>query len=179
MTASDPPCVCGYRKSMHALGTLRCPEAKAAKYREPVPELTKLWCGLVVPISPAELKQIAAAVDEADPVAALPPQVPARPPTSAGEFAGYQGKQAMGLGRKAIDLGWRVVPLYWRAGDGTEGCGAWLSRDDLRAFATWKRKPGNLGAKSGWGADIAYAWRVGAKAVPSKITHTQLEGIIE
>lgn len=107
-----------------------------------------------------------------------PPQVAARPPYGPGEFAGYRGKQAVGLGRRAMDKGWNVAPLYWRAFDGTEGCGVWLLKGPLRAFGTWKRAAGKVGASTGWGTDIAYAWRSDVARFPTKLTHTQLDELI-
>lgn len=110
------------------------------------------------------------------PIVVPPPQVPARPPAGPGEFAGYQGRQAVGLGRKAAAAGWAVEARYWRAHDGTEGCAVRMARDDLYAVATWSRKPGKQGSRSGWEADIAYGVRRGD--APVKLTHTQLEGVV-
>lgn len=174
---------CGYGEDVHDLGTLRCPIETADKngrrgtFREPQPEARKSWFGMTMPLSPAELKQIAEAADEGKGVA-LPPQVPARPPLGAGEFAGSQRRQAVGLGRGAIDRGWRVVPLYWRSWLGVEGCGVWLAKGEMRAVATWKRPEGMVGKTTGWTVDVAYAWRIDAGRAPTKLTHTQLEGLI-
>lgn len=107
-----------------------------------------------------------------------PPMVRARLPRSRLEYAGYGGRQAVGLGRRAALVGWSVRPLYWRAGDGAEGCGVWLWKDDLRAVATWKRPSTKAGMKSGWGADIAYAWRADVQRFPTKLNHTQLDELI-
>jgi hypothetical protein len=107
-----------------------------------------------------------------------PPQVRARSPLGPGEFAGYGGRQAVGLGRRGVLNGWGPTPLYWRSADGVEGCGVWLSKDPMRAVATWKRPAGKLGSKSGWGADIAYAWRTDSGTFPVKLTHTELEGLL-
>jgi hypothetical protein len=137
---------------------------------QPEPERRRMWFGLSVPdLRPAEV---------VEDVVTGPPQVVARSPLAPGEFAGYQGKQAVGLGRKAIERGWDVAPWYWRAHDGSEGCAVALSRGPLRAVATWKRKAGSQGKGSGWGADVAYAWRTDANAFPTQIGHTQLEGLI-
>ena len=106
------------------------------------------------------------------------PMVFARPPANGLEIAGYGGKQAVGLGRAGQERGWFPIALYWRAADGEEGCGVWLSRQDLRALATWKRPSTKAGTKSGWAVDIAYAWRVGSGTFPFKITHTALEGLL-
>lgn len=111
-------------------------------------------------------------------VRVAPPEVSARPPAGPGEFASYGGKQAAGLGRKAAGSGWDVRALYWRAGTGVEGCAVRLARGPLRAVATWKRAAGRLGEKSGWAADVAYAWRIDVERFPTEVTHTQLEGLI-
>lgn len=110
---------------------------------------------------------------------ALPPQVPARAPLTPGEYAGYGGRQAVGLGRAGVALGWLVTAHYWRAGDGTEGCAVKLSKGPLRAVATWGRSPGKQGSKSGWTADVAYAWRVDVRRAPTKVTHTELLELIK
>ncbi len=106
----------------------------------------------------------------------LPPQVRARPPYGRGEVACYQGKQAAGLGRAAAARGWSVGARYWRAHDGAEGCAVSLRRTDLAAVATWSRKAGNIGALSGWSADVAYGWRIGT--MPARINHTNLVEMI-
>lgn len=113
-----------------------------------------------------------------EPPVVLPPQVPARPPYGPGEFAGWQGKQAVGLGRLAGDQGWEVGAYYWRAGDGAEGCAVRLAKGPLRAVATWKRAAGKQGSKSGWSSDCCYAWRSDVEAFPTEVTLTQLEGLI-
>jgi hypothetical protein len=124
-----------------------------------------------------------AADDEArlalEPPAVVPPQVPARPPVGPGELAGYGGKQAIGLGRTAVAAEWSVTALYWRSGAGVEGCGIWLAKGPVRAVATWKRAAGKQGAKSGWGADLAYAWRADVPRFPSRLNHTDLERLIK
>jgi hypothetical protein len=112
------------------------------------------------------------------PPVVLAPLVPARPPASPLEFAGYGGRQAVGLGRKAIDAGWDVSPWYWKAGDGGEGCAVRLTKGPLRAVATWSRKPAAAGTKSGWSADLAYAWRSDVPGFPQEVTHTRLEELL-
>lgn len=145
---------------------------RQGKYKAPAePEPRRMWFGLSVPdLTPAPV--------EDEPAVSGPPQVPARPPCGPGEFAGYQGKQAVGLGKKALSRGWNVAAWYWRAFDGAEGCAVALSLGPLRAVATWKRKAGNQGSKSGWGADVAYAWRIDVEAFPAAIGHTVLERLI-
>lgn len=138
----------------------------------PEPEVRREWFGLLVPVIETEPKRAA------EPVVVLPPEVPARPPQGPGEFAGYAGKQAVGLGRAAMDKGWELSPWYWRAGDGSEGCAVRLAKGPLRAVATWKRAAGKQGSKSGWSSDVAYAWRTDVDRFPSEVTLTQLEGLI-
>jgi hypothetical protein len=111
--------------------------------------------------------------------AAPPPLVPARAPRSAVEYAGHQGKQAVGLGRKARAAGWYVEPVYWRAADGSEGCAARLMHRDgtRRAVATWKRPADRAGTKAGWAVDLAYYWVTDGRNFPTRMTHTELEMI--
>lgn len=185
MTGGRHCAACGYAEVFHDLGTRRCPieTANAAgsrgKFRDPVPEPRKQWFGLSVPLSPAELKALAAAVDDTVP-ATGPPQVVARSPQRPAELAGGDGaKQGTKLGRHAAALGWNVNALYWRAFDGTEGCGIWLSKDELRAVATWKRPAGSVGKLTGWASDLAYAWRADVERFPTRMTVTDLEGLIK
>jgi hypothetical protein len=176
---------CGYPDAVHEIGTLKCPQETAdkngrrGKFRAPEDVPRRDWHGLSIPLTDAEIKAAVVRATGAAPVTTGPPQVPARPPLSPGEFAGGSGnKQATKLGRHAIAGEWSVVPLYWRAHDGAEGCGVWLARDDLRALATWKRPPGGVGKLTGWAADLAYAWRTGAGRAPTKLNHTDLERLI-
>jgi hypothetical protein len=137
---------------------------------QPEPERRRMWYGLSVPdLRPDEV---------VEQVVTGPPQVAARPPVGPGEFAGYQGKQAVGLGRKATERGWDARGWYWRAFDGVEGCAVALRKGVLRAVATWTRAAGKQGGKSGWGADVAYGWRTDIPGFPMQLTHTQLEGLI-
>lgn len=182
---TDHCAACGYPETCHELGTRKCPAATAdkngrrGKWRAPDPPEHLSWREIMRRDHLARVAAIEAARRVYEPPVRLPSQVPARSPLSAGEIAGYQGKQAVGLGRKAQAAGFAVRALYWRAGDATEGCGVWLSRGPLRALATWQRKPGSIGAASGWAADLAYAWRTDADGFPVRMTHTDLEGIIE
>lgn len=188
MTAQRHCAGCGYLEAYHDLGTRRCPieTANAAgargKFRLPADEPRKEWFGLSVPLSPAELAEMKALADAAGSasVATGPPQVVARPPQGPGEFAGGDGaKQGTKLGRHAVALGWTVKALYWRSFDGTEGCGVWLSKDELRAVATWKRPAGNVGKLTGWASDFAYAWRADVERFPTRMNLTDLEGLIQ
>lgn len=171
---------CGYLFAYHELGTGRCPAdegfAKTAKYRRPPPLDRTLWREIMRRDYLARMAKYEAEHAPYVPVVVPPPLVPARAPQGPGELAGYGGRQAIGLGRKAAAAGWAVSAHYWMAHDGTEGCAVKLARDDLFAVATWSRKPGKAGSKSGWEAQDAYGVRRGD--APVKLTHTQLEGVI-
>jgi hypothetical protein len=182
MTSGQHCAGCGYLEAYHDLGTRRCPGTKTGKFREPVTEPRKQWFGLSVPLSPAELAELKTLADAAGSasVQSGPPQVAARPPQGPGELAGGDGtKQGTKLGRHAVSLGWSVKALYWRAFDGTEGCGVWLSKAEMRAVATWKRPAGNVGKLTGWGSDFAYAWRADVEHFPTRMNLTDLEGLIQ
>jgi hypothetical protein len=166
---------CGYLREFHDVAG-HCPGMKTAKWADPGPVDPALWREIMARDAAARLRAIEDDKRTWQPPVVPPPLIPARVPLSAAEYAGFRGKQAVGLGRKAIDRGWSVTPLYWMAGSGAEGCGVWILRNDLRALATWDRAAGLAGGKSGWRADIAYAWRTGA--IPTKLTHTDLEAII-
>lgn len=164
---------CPGRRSSSEVNAGKWLVLRQGKYKSPAtPEPRREWFGLLVPVLESEVEQVVA-----EPVTG-PPQVPARPPIEPTEFAGTQGRQARGLGRKALAAGWDVSPWYWRAFDGAEGCAVRLARGPLRAVATWKRAPGHLGEKSGWAADVAYGWRTDVSGFPTKLTVTQLEGLI-
>lgn len=170
---------CGYERWWHEGTTkTKCPAQAQGKWREPDPPGRSSWREIMREDAAARR----AAFDEARaayvPPIVLPPQVPARWPAGPGEIAGYQGRQAVGLGRAAAQRGWAVTARYWRAGDGKEGCGVWLSRGELRALATWERKPGQQGSKSGWSGGVAYAWRTDVTAFPTPIGHTALVDLI-
>jgi hypothetical protein len=175
---------CGYGVEWHDLGTKRCPIETANKsgargtWRDPPPPETLTY----EQIMKRDALARRAAIEEAhrsyvSPVT-LAPIVPARPPYGPHEFAGYGGRQAVGLGRKAVALGWEVSPWYWLAGDEHEGCALRLGKGPLRAVACWTRKAGNKNPKSGWSADVAYAWRIDIQRIPTKLNHTELEGLI-
>lgn len=146
---------------------------RQATFREPEPAPARReWFGLLVPV-------IESAPREAEPVAVAPPLVPARPPLAPTEFASTnRGMSAVKLGRKARELGWHVEPSYWVAGDRSEGCAVKFAKGELRAVALWRRPAADAGKLTGWKTDVAYAWRTDAGRFPTKITHTQLEGLI-
>ncbi len=165
---------CGYRESYHGAKG-ECPGLKTKRFTEPGPIDRTTWREILKRDTAARLAVPVAHV----PIAALPTQVPAREPHHLGEIAGYQGKQAVGLGRRAVALGWEASPWYWRAGTGAEGCAVRLRTGVMRAVATWGRARGNIGGKSGWAADVAYAWRTDVGRMPVKLTVTELEGFLE
>lgn len=194
-----PVCVCGEVVDAHpCIATPAAPllafMEKGAKVHRPCPaKETQLrhgqfkaeasaeryqWFGMLPAYTPEQVKARAVATSVTELKSVGPPQVKARPPAGPGEFASYRG-QAAKLGRLAIEAGWTVNALYWRDADDVEGCGVWLWRGPLRGVATWARAAGKQGAKSGWSADVAYAWRADASdRFPSKITHTELERLI-
>lgn len=185
------PCACGSPWAAHELGSalwegVPCPGRRSKEgawlrlrqgtFREPAaPAALREWHGMLVPVLVAGLDTDDAPGGEL----ASPPQVPARPPYVPGEIAGAGGgKQATKLGRLAQEAGWQVSALYWRAGSGIEGCALRLARNDLRIVMTWKRPAGKVGSTTGWGADVAYAWRLNSGSFPAKLPHTQVEGLL-
>lgn len=173
---------CGYGPEWHQAGTGKCPSDEPGKYllrakwRDPPPPGPASWREVVRQDAERRAAEHAAAHAPYVPDVIPPPRVPARSPRGPGELAGYGGRQAVGLGRRAVVAGWQVRAHYWQAHDGAEGCAVAMRRDDLYAVATWKRKPGKQGSRSGWEADDAYGVRRGD--LPVKLTHTQLEGVI-
>lgn len=176
-------CVCGYPREVHELATEACPGLKTKRF-SPAPAAAlidvrsaRILANITMNIPDVErpVRRPAGAVELEQ--IARPPRVVARPPLIAGEFAGYGGRQAVGMGRKAMDARFEVVPLYWMAHDGREGCGIWMSRRNIRAVATWKRVAGQQGSAKGWGADVGYAWRTDEQRIPTKVSHTELERI--
>jgi len=97
-----------------------------------------------------------------------PPIVPARYTTSLDEIP----RQAMTVGKKAAALGWQVDPWYSQAVDGTEASYLVLQRDELRAYAVWRKAPGAT-----WRTDGAFAWILGAW--PSAVGVKRLVDLIE
>jgi hypothetical protein len=178
-----PQCAaCGYAARWHELGTLRCPEAagdkngRRGKWRDAPPVDRTPWRDIMRRDAARRAAEYEAAHAVYVPEVAPPPLIAARAPHGPGELAGYGGRQAVGLGRKAIAAGWAVAAYYAMRHDAEEFCAIKLERDDLYAVATWTRKPGKRGSRSGWEADIAYGVRRGD--APVKLTHTQLEGVI-
>lgn len=178
-----PACVCGYPRDFHSLGSLLCPDPPKntkPKYRPAPTEHEALTWRQVIARDAARRKAAEAeAAQKRDVAPTPPPLIPARPPQSPLELAGYQGKQAIGLGRRAVAAGWQVGAAYWKAHDGTEGCAVTLAypAQGLRAVATWKRPAAKAGTMSGWGADVAYAWRQGE--MPAQCNITDLEAIFQ
>jgi hypothetical protein len=165
---------CGYLIEFHDLAG-RCPGVKAGKFQRPDPVDRALWREIMARDLAARHRELERANAPYVPKIVLPPIVPARPPLSPGEFAGWQGKQAVGLGRRAAGSGFDLMPLYWLAGDETEGCAVKGQHAAFCFVATWKRAAGRRGSASGWGADIAYAWHPGDRQIPARMTHTDLE----
>jgi len=174
---------CGYPIAYHDLGTKKCPPETADKngrrgtFKVPGPPGPGNWREVVAADFAARRAAVEVARAPYEPPE--PPQVAARPPSGPSEVACYQGKQMAGLGRRAIEHGWTARALYWRSATGVEGCGVWLAKNELRAVATWKRKAGSVGKTGGWETDTAHAWRADAGRFPSKLNHTDLEGLIE
>jgi len=171
---------CGYLEAYHDLGTLRCPIETADraghrgsfKVRPPLAARHPWFGGPPV--------DRGAKMEEALPEEVLPPLVPARLPWGPAEYAGGDGnKQATKLGRAAAERGWMAQPAYWRSATGDEGCAVQLAKGPLRAVATWKRPVADFGKLTGWKVDCAYAWRVDVARIPTKLTHTELEGLIK
>lgn len=176
---------CGYPRWTHHPDTLKCHPATADKngrrgtWREPPPLDTTGYAEIMRRDAERRRQQIEDARKPYEPEVVPPPRIPSRAPRGPAELAGYGGKQAIGLGARAVRLGWRVAGYYWMAHDGTEGCAVKLARGPLGAVATWSRKAGNAGKTSGWSADIAYAWRSDVARVPTKLTHTELERLVQ
>lgn len=174
---------CGYAFDTHELGTRKChpltgdKNGRRGTWREPAPIVDIGWREIMRREARQRAADYAAEHAPYEPPVVLPPQVPARAPNGPEELASYQGKQAVGLGRRAVAAGWQVRALYARAGNGTELCCIKLRKGVYRAVATWTRKPGNVGARLGWGADLAYAWQTDINRGPIKLNHTELEGI--
>ncbi len=166
---------CGYHSDVHEVATRRCP-GQSGKFREAAPDDPALWPEIIRRDTRARFAVMEAARVVYVPEVVAPPQVPARAPYGPGELASYQGRQAVGLGRAAAARGWAVSAHYWRSANGTEGCAVKIWRRDLRAVATWKRPPGQLGKASGWAGDVAYAWRAGG--MPKQVKHTDLVEMI-
>jgi hypothetical protein len=147
---------------------------RRATFREPEPEQVRRdWFGLLVPVVETKAEQQVE-------VEIGPPIVPARPPLTAAEYAtSNRGMSAVKLGRKARELGWAVAPAYWVGFDHSEGCALRLAKAPLRAVALWRRPAADAGKLTGWKTDVAYAWRTDVARFPTKLTHTDLERLIQ
>lgn len=147
---------------------------RRATFREPEPEQARRdWFGLLVPVVETKAeRQVEVEIG--------PPIVPARPPLTAAEYAtSNRGMSAVKLGRKARELGWAVAPAYWVGFDHSEGCALRLAKAELRAVALWRRPAADAGKLTGWKTDVAYAWRIDVARFPTKLTHTDLERLIQ
>lgn len=177
---------CGYPEVYHDLGTLRCPIETANRaghrgtFKVPPPIDRTLWPEILRRDAMARRQAIEDARKPYESPVVLPPLVPARAPYGPQEFAGGDGnKQGTKLGRGAVALGWRVEPCYWQAGTGDEGCALRLAKGPLRAVALWERKAADVGKLTGWKAEYAFAWRADVARFPTKMTHTDLERLIQ
>lgn len=174
--SAGPHCAgCGYVRAYHDEPGAGCPGLKTKTFQVPGPVDPTDWRGILA----RDLARRSAVPTSHVPPVVAPPLIPARPPRSAGEIAGGQGRQAVGLGRAALAAGWLVTSWYWLAGDRSEGCAVRLAHDGgpERAVATWSRPPGMLGSSKGWKADVAYGWRTGV--MPTRLTHTRLGELID
>lgn len=166
---------CGYLSEYHDIAR-RCPGLKTGKWTERDPIDGALWPEILARDVAARMRSIEEARRPYVPVIVEPPIVCARPPRGPHEFAGYHGKQAVGLGRLAAGLEFDVAPYYWMSGERVEGCAVkgFRAVPALAFVATWQRKPGKS-----WGSDIAYLWNPSdRRSAPLKIGITELEGII-
>lgn len=195
---------CGYLSAYHAMGF--CPGLKTKKWTDRDPIDGTVWRQIMArdaaarirayEIDPEVARNGAAEArrklfdratrivlgiedDSRQLVIDVRPRVPARPPRSKAEFAGTNGKQAVGLGSAAVKRGFQVSPLYWQAGDGAEGCAVKGHRPGFAFVATWIRPAGKSGDTAGWRADVAYGWDPADSRAPTKMTHTDLEGLIK
>jgi hypothetical protein len=149
---------CGYLVEYHETGS-RCPGLKTKQWQERDPIDGALWPELLARDVAARTRALEKAKQPYIPVTMPEPVIPARPPYGPHEFAGYRGRQAVGLGRRAAAACMDVAPYFWKSGLGVEGCAVKGFRRDTFAFvATWERKIG-----ASWGFDVAYWWRPGGK----------------
>jgi len=164
---------CGYLLEYHDVAR-RCPGLKTGKWVDRDPIDGALWPEILARDVAARMRAIEEARRPYVPVIVEPPVVCARPPRGAHEFAGYQGRQAVGLGRLAVRCGMDVQPYYWKSGAGVEGCAVKGYRPTIAFVATWERPPGRS-----WGVDIAYVWNPSDRSRgPVKISLTNLEELI-
>jgi hypothetical protein len=160
---------CGYLVEYHDVAR-RCPGLKTGEWKDRDPVDRALWREILARDITARMRD---GVDAAEAIAPLPPLVPARPPQGVHEFAGYRGKQAVGMGRRAVAAGMDVAPYYWKSGAGVDGCAVKGWRAGFAFVATWKRPPGRS-----WAGDVAYAWAPDERGFPIKMTHTSLLELI-
>lgn len=147
---------------------------KTGKWTDRDPIDRALWPEILARDVAARMRALDEARRSYVPPVVEPPVVVARAPRGKGEFAGYQGRQAVGLGRLAARCGFDVAPYYWKSGAGVEGCAVKGYRPTLAFVATWERKPGRS-----WATDVAYAWNPSDnRTFPVRMTVTQLEEII-
>lgn len=177
---------CGYPRSFHDLGSLRCPKETAnvngarGSYKVPPPIDPALYPEIMRRDVQARTEAYEAATRPYEPERIPPPLVPARAPAGPDEYAvSNRGIGAAKLGRLAIGLGWDAEPWYWQEHDQKQGCALKLARDELRAVAVWSRAAKDIGGATGWKAEYAYAWRADVKdRFPTRITITDLERLI-
>lgn len=168
---------CGYAREYHDGETARCPGLKRGQWMDAVPPEVITWREIMRrDVLARAAEHVAANAPYVSPLV-VAPLVRARRPQSLAEIAGYQGRQALGIGRAATSAGWHVAGMYAMAGDGREISALTMHHGDMRAAATWLRAAGLAGTKSGWSADVAYAWRTGE--MPRKVTHTDIEAIFK
>jgi hypothetical protein len=144
---------CGYLKEFHDLAR-RCPGMKTGTWKLRDPIDGALWPEILARDIARQMRMVEEVARADVEVITKPPMVVARPPLQPSEFAGYQGRQAVGIGRLAIAKGMDIAPYYWCSGVGVHGCAVKGYRPGLAFVATWKRKP----KVKGWSFDIAYAW---------------------
>lgn len=177
---------CGYPRSTHDLGSLRCHPATADKngrrgtFKVPPPPDLALYPEIMRRDAEASRKAIEDARKPYEPEVIPPPLVPARPPYGPAEYAtSNRGMSAAKLGRLALGRRWDVSPWYWMAHDRSEGCALRLGRGVLRAVALWSRPAGAEGTLTGWKTEYGYAWRSDVSdRFPTRLTITDLERLI-
>jgi hypothetical protein len=159
---------CGYLVEYHEPDR-RCPGLKTKQWQARDPIDKALWPELLARDVAARTRALEEAKQPYIPVTMPEPVVAVRPPYGPQEFAGYRGRQAVGLGRRAAAAHMDVAPFYWKSGLGVEGCAVKGFRRDTVAFvATWERKIG-----ASWGFDVAYCWRPGSAPLV-RVTYTEL-----
>ena len=160
---------CGYLIEYHDVAK-RCPGMKTAAWQDRDPIDRTPWREILQ--RDAELRAEAikqARMPYVAPVIA-PPLISPRPPQGPHEFAGYRGKQAVGLGRRAVACGMDVAPFYGKRADLVDWCAVKGHRSREWAFvAEWERKPG-----ASWAFELAYAWPTDGSRVPLGVGYAEL-----